>query len=97
MFSYILLRMFISSKYLVSLLFFLTRFLFCRIFRAAKSSLGPSAASLQLAKGEIVLDIDGGNPVLPVFKHVGISAWPGKLLEISLHISHFIYADLLNW
>ncbi|KFK39204.1 hypothetical protein AALP_AA3G212900 [Arabis alpina] len=50
-----------------------------KIFKAAKSSLGPSAASLQLAKGEIVLDMDGANPVLPVLKHVGISAWPGKL------------------
>ncbi|CAN8252093.1 unnamed protein product [Cochlearia groenlandica] len=50
-----------------------------KIFKAAKSCLGPSAATLQLAKGEIVLDMDGANPVLPVLKHVGISAWPGKL------------------
>ncbi|ESQ31891.1 hypothetical protein EUTSA_v10003718mg [Eutrema salsugineum] len=50
-----------------------------KIFKSAKSSLGPSAASLQLTKGEIVLDMDGANPVLPVLKHVGISAWPGKL------------------
>ncbi|EOA20047.1 hypothetical protein CARUB_v10000319mg [Capsella rubella] len=50
-----------------------------KIFKAAKSTLGPSAANLQLTKGEIVLDMDGANPVLPVLKHVGISAWPGKL------------------
>ncbi|XP_010521800.1 PREDICTED: uncharacterized protein LOC104800626 [Tarenaya hassleriana] len=50
-----------------------------KIIKAAKCSLGPSVACLQLAKGEIVLDIDGANPVLPVLKHVGISAWPGKL------------------
>lgn len=39
-----------------------------------------------------MLDMDGANPVLPVLKHVGISAWPGKLLERSLHIVH-----LLHW
>jgi hypothetical protein len=63
-----------------------------KIFKAAKSTLGPSAANLQLAKGEIVLDMDGANPVLPVLKHVGISAWPGELLERSLHI-----VNLLHW
>lgn len=78
--------MFISSRYLVVLLFFSCPSYICRIFKAAKSTLGPSAANLQLAKGEIVLDMDGANPVLPVLKHVGISAWPGELLERSLHI-----------
>lgn len=72
-------------------------FSICRIFKAAKSTLGPSGASLQLAKGEIVLDMDGGNPVLPVFKHVGISAWPGELLETSLHMSHLFMLTLLHW
>lgn len=39
-----------------------------------------------------MLDMDGANPVLPVLKHVGISAWPGELLERSLHI-----VNLLHW
>lgn len=49
---------------------------FCRIIRAAKNTSG--SINLQLAEGEIILDVDGTVPTQPILQHIGISAWPGK-------------------
>lgn len=37
-----------------------------------------SAGNLQLAEGEIILDVDGTIPTQPVLQHIGITAWPGE-------------------
>lgn len=50
-----------------------------KIVKAAKSALVPSGGNLQIADGEIVLDIEGTVPTQPVLQHIGISAWPGRL------------------
>lgn len=52
---------------------------FDRVIKSAKSSsVQASASNLALAKGEIILDVDGTVPTQPVLQHVGITAWPGK-------------------
>lgn len=48
------------------------------MIKAVKSVSGPTFANLQLAEGEIILDIDGTAPLQPVLQHIGISAWPGE-------------------
>ncbi|KAF2312316.1 hypothetical protein GH714_034189 [Hevea brasiliensis] len=48
-----------------------------KIIRAAKNT--PANVNLQLAEGEIILDVDGTVPTQPILQHVGISAWPGRL------------------
>ncbi|XP_056164614.1 uncharacterized protein LOC115688486 isoform X2 [Syzygium oleosum] len=50
-----------------------------KVIKAVKSVSGPTFANLQLAEGEIILDIDGTVPLQPVLQHIGISAWPGRL------------------
>ncbi|CAK7323793.1 unnamed protein product [Dovyalis caffra] len=50
-----------------------------KIIRAAKNAPGPLISNLQLAEGEIILDVDGTVPSQPVLQHIGISAWPGRL------------------
>lgn len=51
-----------------------------KVIKAAKNALGPpSISSLQLAEGEIILEVDGTVPTQPVLQHIGISAWPGRL------------------
>ncbi|KAK4777234.1 hypothetical protein SAY86_005922 [Trapa natans] len=50
-----------------------------RIIKASKNALGPSLPNLQLADGEIILDVDGTVPTHPVLQHIGIAAWPGRL------------------
>lgn len=40
--------------------------------------MGPSLPNLQLADGEIILDVDGTVPTHPVLQHIGIAAWPGE-------------------
>lgn len=37
-----------------------------------------SIGNLQLADGEVVIDVDGTIPTQPVLQHVGMSAWPGE-------------------
>lgn len=51
---------------------------FFRTIKAAKSALVPSGGNLQIAEGEIVLDIEGTVPTQPVLQHIGITAWPGE-------------------
>lgn len=48
-----------------------------KIIRAAKNTSG--SINLQLAEGEIILDVDGTVPTQPILQHIGISAWPGRL------------------
>ena len=51
---------------------------FCRIIKAAKNASVASIGSLQLAEGEIVLDVDGSVPLQPILQHIGLAAWPGE-------------------
>ncbi|KAL9273950.1 hypothetical protein AKJ16_DCAP27736, partial [Drosera capensis] len=51
--------------------------------KSAKN-LSVTSSSLQLAEGEIILDADG----ISVLKHIGISAWPGRL-TLSSHALYF--------
>ncbi|KAJ0969983.1 hypothetical protein J5N97_022860 [Dioscorea zingiberensis] len=70
----------IYSKYLKSL---------DKVLKSAKGLIGPSfTSSLQLADGEVILDIDGIMPTQPVLQHVGISAWPGRL-TLTNHALYF--------
>ncbi|KAJ7954640.1 Plant protein of unknown function (DUF639) [Quillaja saponaria] len=50
-----------------------------KIIKSSKNVLAASIGNLQLAEGEIVLDVDGTVPTQPVLQHIGISAWPGRL------------------
>lgn len=43
-----------------------------------------SAGNLQLAEGEIILDVDGTIPTQPVLQHIGITAWPGESFILML-------------
>ncbi|KAJ0969976.1 hypothetical protein J5N97_022853 [Dioscorea zingiberensis] len=59
------------------------------VLKSAKGLIGPSfTSSLQLADGEVILDIDGVMPTQPVPQHVGISAWPGRL-TLTNHALYF--------
>ncbi|XP_048333153.2 uncharacterized protein LOC107421888 isoform X2 [Ziziphus jujuba] len=50
-----------------------------KVVKAAKNALAPSIGNLELAEGEIILDVDGTIPTQPVLQHIGITAWPGRL------------------
>ncbi|KAL8157756.1 hypothetical protein AgCh_002455 [Apium graveolens] len=51
-----------------------------KVIKSAANVNKPSSASnLQLTEGEIILDIDGTVPTQPIFQHIGISGWPGRL------------------
>ncbi|KAG0474438.1 hypothetical protein HPP92_014124 [Vanilla planifolia] len=51
-----------------------------KVLKSVKGQINsPLSSSLQLAEGEIVLDVDGVVPTQPVLQHIGISAWPGRL------------------
>ncbi|KAK7270068.1 hypothetical protein RIF29_22957 [Crotalaria pallida] len=50
-----------------------------KVIKNSKNVLANSVANLQLAEDEIILDVDGTIPTLPVLQHIGISAWPGRL------------------
>ncbi|CAN6482609.1 unnamed protein product [Victoria cruziana] len=62
----------IYEKYLIAL---------DKTIRNAKSLGGSTMIlNLQLAEGEIAIEVDGTIPTQPVFQHIGISAWPGRLI-----------------
>ncbi|XP_031496146.1 uncharacterized protein LOC116261501 isoform X2 [Nymphaea colorata] len=62
----------IYEKYLIAL---------DKVIRTARSFGGSAMISnLQLAAGEIAIEVDGTIPTQPVFQHIGISAWPGRLI-----------------
>ncbi|RZC75204.1 hypothetical protein C5167_050686 [Papaver somniferum] len=46
-----------------------------KVIKSAKNA----ASNLELAEGEIVLDVDGTVPTQPVLQHIGLTAWPGRL------------------
>ncbi|XP_050234444.1 uncharacterized protein LOC126682737 [Mercurialis annua] len=50
-----------------------------KILKAAKIAPGSFFPNLQLAEGEIILDVDGTVPTQPVLQHIGLAAWPGRL------------------
>ncbi|KAJ8548844.1 hypothetical protein K7X08_029825 [Anisodus acutangulus] len=51
-----------------------------KVIKAVQNFSGPQMVSnLSLAKEEIILEVDGTVPTQPVLKHIGISAWPGRL------------------
>ncbi|XP_068647019.1 uncharacterized protein [Aristolochia californica] len=49
-----------------------------KVIKASKSLLG-QPTNVELAEDEIILDTDGTSPTQPVFQHIGVSAWPGRL------------------
>ncbi|XP_054809283.1 uncharacterized protein LOC129311198 isoform X2 [Prosopis cineraria] len=51
-----------------------------KVIKNSKHVIGASIVNLQLADGEVVIDVDGTNPTQPVLQHIGISAWPGRLI-----------------
>ncbi|KAJ4973806.1 hypothetical protein NE237_006980 [Protea cynaroides] len=60
-----------------------------KVIKTAKNAPGmPLASNLQLADGEIILDVDGIVPTQPVLQHIGISAWPGRL-TLTNHALYF--------
>ncbi|KAK2995781.1 hypothetical protein RJ640_013507 [Escallonia rubra] len=51
-----------------------------KVIKSVNSAFGPQLISkLQLAEGEIILDIDGTIPTQPVLQRIGLSSWPGRL------------------
>ncbi|RLM79374.1 uncharacterized protein C2845_PM12G10710 [Panicum miliaceum] len=48
----------------------------------------PLASSFHLDAGECILAIDGDKPINPVLQHIGISAWPGRLV-LTTHALYF--------
>lgn len=84
---------------------------YCRVIKsAANVNTSSSASNLQLAEGEIILEIDGTVPTQPIFQHIGISGWPGwhclplKLIPVvrfdtypcGFFISRIWFASLCN-
>ncbi|KAG8071577.1 hypothetical protein GUJ93_ZPchr0006g42288 [Zizania palustris] len=66
------LHFFVYDKYIKSL---------DKVFRSVKGIMqSPLASSFHLDAGECILAIDGDRPIHPVFQHIGISAWPGRLI-----------------
>nr|XP_010935594.1 uncharacterized protein LOC105055471 isoform X2 [Elaeis guineensis] len=60
-----------------------------KVLKSAKCMSGPPhASSLQLADGEIILDVDGVMPTKPVLQHIGMSTWPGRL-TLTTHALYF--------
>ncbi|XP_028793538.1 uncharacterized protein LOC114749213 [Neltuma alba] len=51
-----------------------------KVIKNSKHVIDTSTVNLQLADGEVVVDVDGTNPTQPVLQHIGISAWPGRLI-----------------
>lgn len=86
--SHFLMDWMFTSKWLSTT----TLFHRCRVIKAAKNVSGPTLSNLQLAEGEIILDIDGTVPLQPVLQHIGISAWPGEFY-LTIELWEFI----LGW
>ncbi|XP_074344863.1 uncharacterized protein LOC141683948 isoform X2 [Apium graveolens] len=64
-----------------------------KVFKSTASANTSSLVStLQLTEGEIILDIDGTVPTQPIFQHIGISGWPGRLTLTS----HALYFESLG-
>ncbi|KAL6911742.1 hypothetical protein ACP4OV_000547 [Aristida adscensionis] len=60
-----------------------------RALRSVKGIMqSPLASSFQLDTGECILAIDGDRPIHPVLQHIGISAWPGRLI-LTTHALYF--------
>ncbi|KAL5542994.1 hypothetical protein UlMin_010704 [Ulmus minor] len=49
-----------------------------KVIKSLKNS-SNSIGNVQLAEGEIILDVDGTVPTQPVLQHIGLTAWPGRL------------------
>ncbi|XP_062219750.1 uncharacterized protein LOC133919389 [Phragmites australis] len=60
-----------------------------RALRSVKGIMqSPLASSFQLDAGECILAMDGDRPIRPVLQHIGISAWPGRLI-LTTHALYF--------
>ncbi|AQK53853.1 uncharacterized protein LOC100383632 [Zea mays] len=60
-----------------------------RELRSVKGIMQSSlASSFHLDAGECILAIDGDKPIQPVLQHIGISAWPGRLV-LTTHALYF--------
>lgn len=68
------------------------------IYRELRSVKGimqsPLASSFHLDAGECILAIDGEKPIHPVLQHIGISAWPGELINCHRTFSAGRHASL---
>uniref|UniRef100_A0A0D9VIQ8 Enoyl reductase (ER) domain-containing protein n=1 Tax=Leersia perrieri TaxID=77586 RepID=A0A0D9VIQ8_9ORYZ len=74
------LHFFVFDKYIKSL---------DKVFRSVKGIMqSPLASSFKLDAGECILAMDGDRPIHPVFQHIGISAWPGRLI-LTTHALYF--------
>lgn len=51
------------------------------MIKNSKHVIDSSLVNPELIGGEVIIDNDGANPTQPVLQHIGITAWPGKLLE----------------
>lgn len=49
-----------------------------RVIKSSKNMLS-ALTNLEIANGDIIIDVDGTVPTQPIFQHIGISAWPGRL------------------
>lgn len=52
----------------------------------SESSLLSSSRS---SRGENILEVDGTVTTQPVLEHVGISAWPGRLMGYSITLNFY--------
>lgn len=44
--------------------------------------------NLEIANGDIIIDVDGTVPTQPIFQHIGISAWPGESFSFMENMPH---------
>nr|GME05150.1 uncharacterized protein LOC109159604 isoform X1 [Ipomoea batatas] len=51
-----------------------------KVVKVVRSAAGSNNMSnLSLMEEEVIIDVDGIVPTQPVFQHIGLSAWPGRL------------------
>ncbi|KAK3154719.1 hypothetical protein QOZ80_2BG0194300 [Eleusine coracana subsp. coracana] len=74
------LHFFVYDKYLKTL---------DRELRSVKSIMqSPLSSGFHLDAGECILAIEGDRPIHPVLQHIGIAAWPGRLV-LTTHALYF--------
>ncbi|CAH9088320.1 unnamed protein product [Cuscuta europaea] len=59
-----------------------------KVIKAVSAVASHNMSNLSLMEDEVILDVDGIVPTQPVFQHIGLSAWPGRL-SLSNHALYF--------
>ncbi|CAH9147166.1 unnamed protein product [Cuscuta epithymum] len=59
-----------------------------KVIKAVNAVASHNMSNLSLMEDEVILDVDGIVPTQPVFQHIGLSAWPGRL-SLSNHALYF--------